>query len=57
MAVERLEITRVVSPEPYTPMEELETLKWPPVPVEIISAVPTGFPLSPKVTERDVVKT
>jgi len=57
VAVDRLEMTRVVlvSPASLKPTEELETLKWPDVPVEIIIRVFAGFPFLPKVTDMDVV--
>ena len=50
-------ITRVVLAAATTPTEELETLKFPALPVEIIKGVFRGFPFCPKVTEIDVEKT
>lgn len=57
VAVERFEITNVVFAPATIPIDELETLKFPPVPVEIATVVPFGLVFDPKVMEMEVKNT
>lgn len=55
--VESPVIARVVFPVPNTPNEELETLKFPSLPVEIAIAAPAALVFLPNITETEVVNT